>query len=102
MKKGDLYSPAIFILFAEVLSIALNFIFHNVELKGFVFRKWNDNINQLDYIDDIVIFVSTNKKALNLMMDVPRDYKPQSGQLIHKEKNAFLLYQKTNHVHIRE
>lgn len=41
--------------------------------------KWNDNINHQAYVDDIVIFIYTDKKSLQLIMDTFRDYEAQYG-----------------------
>jgi len=69
VKQGDPLSPALFILAAEVLSRALNNLFHNQDFTRYGMPKWSDDINHLAYADDTVIFVSAEKKSLDLVME---------------------------------
>lgn len=102
VKQGDPLSPTLFILITEVLSKSLNSLFDNSEFKGYAMPKWSDNINHLAYANDTIIFVSTEKKSSQLVMQVLNDYEEQSGQLINKEKSSFVVYHKIAHAHISE
>lgn len=74
MKQGDLLSPVLFILTAEVLSKALNKLFYNNEFKSFKMRKWSANLNHLSYVDDTIIFATADKKFLQLIMEILEQY----------------------------
>lgn len=94
LKQRDPLSPALFIITAEVLFKALNNLFENNEFKGFGIPKWSDRLNHLAYADDIKIFVTAEKKSLQLIMEVLTSYENQSEQKINKEKSFFYMYSK--------
>lgn len=56
--------------------------------------KWSENIDHLAYAYDTIIFTSTDKFSLQMIMGVLKDYESQSGQLINKEKSFFFVYHK--------
>lgn len=61
VKQGDPLSPALFILAAEVLSKNLNELFNNKDFKGFGVPKWSEQINNLSYADNTIIFTNADK-----------------------------------------
>lgn len=64
--------------------------------------KWSDDINHQAYVDDTIIFVSADKKSLQLVMQVSNDYEEHSSQLINKVKCVFLVYHKIDHAYINK
>ncbi|XP_060190534.1 uncharacterized protein LOC132619737 [Lycium barbarum] len=74
VKEGDPLSPTLFILAAEVLSRNLNNL-HNVpQFRGFGMPNWSPKVNHLAYVDDMIIFSSTDVMSLQLIMEVLRKY----------------------------
>ncbi|XP_019263971.1 PREDICTED: uncharacterized protein LOC109241667 [Nicotiana attenuata] len=90
LKQGDLLSPSLFILAAEVLSRSLNNLHHNENFTRFSMNKRGPQINHLAYVDDIVIFCGGNSKTVNLVIKEIRKYEKASGQLVNKDKGFFL------------
>lgn len=84
---GDPFSLAFFIIVVEVLSRALNSRFYEPGYRCYEMPKWSENINQLDYAYDTIIFVSTEKYSLQMIMRILKVYENQSGQLINKNKS---------------
>ncbi|KAH0700880.1 hypothetical protein KY284_015095 [Solanum tuberosum] len=91
VEQGDPLSPTLFILAAEVLSRALNNLFHNQDFTRYGMPKWSDVIYSLAYADDTVIFIIAEKKSLDLVMERLGIYEDQSGQMINKEKSCFYV-----------
>ncbi|KAH0695912.1 hypothetical protein KY289_013394 [Solanum tuberosum] len=91
VEQGDPLSPTLFILAAEVLSRALNNLFHNQDFTRYGMPKWSDVIYNLAYADDTVIFIIAEKKSLDLVMERLGIYEDQSGQMINKEKSCFYV-----------
>ncbi|XP_059289054.1 uncharacterized protein LOC132042545 [Lycium ferocissimum] len=56
VKPGDPLSPAVFIIAAEVLSIALNSLFDQPGFVVYGMPKWSAKLNHLAYADDTSIF----------------------------------------------
>lgn len=98
VKQGDPLSPALFILIVDVLSRALNHLSDDFNFKEFGLPKWSEKINHFAYADDIVIFASSDKKSLQLIMDTSHLYEVQSGQLITKSKCFFYLHNKASQI----
>lgn len=63
-----------FIFAIEVLSKALNSLFHNENFKGYDMPEWSDKINHLAYTGDTIIFMSTNVASLKLIMNIHEKY----------------------------
>lgn len=61
VQQGDHLSPALFILIVEVLSRALNHLFEDDLFVGYGLPKWSTNLNHLAYVDDTIIFASSNE-----------------------------------------
>ncbi|WMV23932.1 hypothetical protein MTR67_017317 [Solanum verrucosum] len=91
LKQGDHLSPALFILGAEVLSRLLNSLHQIPSYKGFFMEPKGPQINHLSFADDVIIFASTDRHSLKLIMDMLGDYEHTSGQLINKEKSHFMI-----------
>lgn len=94
VKQGDPLSPILFILSAEVLSRAINSLFENGLFVGYGLPKWSANLNHFVYVDDAIIFSSTNKYSLERIMGTLQEYESESGQKVNREKSAFYVYQK--------
>lgn len=54
--------------------------------------KWSPYVNNLAY-DDIIIFTSTDKLSLELIMSTLVEYETVCGQLINKAKGVFMHHQ---------
>ncbi|XP_075080159.1 uncharacterized protein LOC142165521 [Nicotiana tabacum] len=96
IKQGDHVSPTLFILAAEALSRGLNALHTNLYFCGFGMPKWSPKINHLAYADDMIIFSSSDKTYLILIMQVLKAYENASGQLVNKTKSAVYLHHLTN------
>lgn len=55
-------------------------------------EKRGTQINYLSFVDDIIIFLSSRSKTLELIMKVLAVYKGVSGQLINKNKSHFIMH----------
>ncbi|WMV30207.1 hypothetical protein MTR67_023592 [Solanum verrucosum] len=91
LKKGDHLSPAKFILGVEVLNRLLNSLHQNINYRGFFMKPRGPQINHLSFADDVIIFASTNRHSLKLIMDRLGEYESTSGQLINKAKSHFMV-----------
>ena len=91
LKQGGPLSPALFILGAEVLTRMLNNIYDNPIYKGFYMKPKGPQINHLCFADDVIIFTSTNRDSLQIVMNILADYEQVSQQLINKQKNYFMV-----------
>lgn len=60
MKQEKPLSLALFILSAQDLSRAQNFLFEDAESIGYGLSKWCSNLNHVEYEDDTTFFTSTN------------------------------------------
>ncbi|XP_059290999.1 uncharacterized protein LOC132044521 [Lycium ferocissimum] len=69
VRQGDPLSPALFILTAEVLSMALNSLFEKDSFRGYGMPKWSTKLNHLSYADDTIIFASADKASLEMIVD---------------------------------
>ncbi|XP_075084960.1 uncharacterized protein LOC142168203 [Nicotiana tabacum] len=92
VKQGDSLSPSLFILSIEVLSRSLNKLFENQKFKGFGMPKWTDPLNHLTYVDDTIIFASTDPLFLEKIIKVLYKYEHTSGQMINKTKSSFYMH----------
>ncbi|XP_059281337.1 uncharacterized protein LOC132035032 [Lycium ferocissimum] len=66
LKQGNPLSLALFIIVAETLSRALNYLYHNDRFSGFTMHKKGPQINHLSYADDIVLLLLAIKSLLSL------------------------------------
>nr|XP_016466901.1 PREDICTED: uncharacterized protein LOC107789578 [Nicotiana tabacum] len=96
VKQGDPISPTLFILVAEALSRGLNALHTNLYFCGFGMPKWSPKINHLAYVDDMIIFSSSDETSLMLIMQVMNAYEAASGQLVNKTKSAVYLHHLTH------
>lgn len=94
MKQGDTLSPILFIIGAEVLSRSLNLLNRKDNFISYGLARWSEKVNHLSYADDTILFCSTNKKSVRIMMEVLRSYEKVSGQLINLAKSFFYLHDK--------
>nr|XP_009786255.1 PREDICTED: uncharacterized protein LOC104234397 [Nicotiana sylvestris] len=96
VKQGDPVSPTLFILAAETLSRGLNALHTNLYFCGFGMPKWSPKINHLAYVDDMLIFSSSDETSLMLIMQVLNTYEAASGQLVNKTKSDVYLHHLTD------
>lgn len=96
LKQGDPLSPALFILGAEVLSRNLNALHSNQLYKGFLMESKRPQINYLSFANDIIIFASTDRHSLELIIETLPSYKVVSDQLVNKEKSNFVVTDNTS------
>ncbi|XP_059302342.1 uncharacterized mitochondrial protein AtMg01250-like [Lycium ferocissimum] len=94
VKQGDSFSPALFILVAEVLSMALNSLFEKDSFRGYGMPKWSANLNHLSYTDDTIIVASVGKASLEMIMSILHEYERVSGQKINANKSCFYMHKK--------
>ncbi|XP_060181404.1 uncharacterized protein LOC132611010 [Lycium barbarum] len=96
VKQGDPLSPALFIIAAEALSRALNFLFDQPGFVGYGMPKWSADFNHLAYTDDTIIFSAAHNQSLQMIMDTLQEYEKVSGQLINKRKSFFYMFNKVS------
>lgn len=94
VKQGDPLSPLLFIIGAEALSRSLNLLNEEDKFIGYGLPRWSNRINHLSYADNTILFCSTNKRSVKMMMKVLRNYERVSGQLINLTKSFFYLHDK--------
>lgn len=102
VKQGDPLSLTLFILAAEALSRGLNTLHLNLYFCGFELPEWSPNINHLTYVDDTIIFSSSDATSLQLIMKVLTAYEVASGQLINKAKSVVYMHHSTSDVVARK
>lgn len=93
--KGDPLSPALFILGAEVSSRSLNALHFNQMYEGFQMEVKGPQINHLSFADDIIIFASTDRDSLQLIMNTLAVYEEVSDQLVSKGNSHFMITSNT-------
>jgi len=91
LKQGDPFSPALFILGAEVLSRMLNNIYLNQNYQGFHMEPRGPQINHLSFADDVIIFTSGKRLDIQLIMKTLITYEQVSNQLINRDKSHFMI-----------
>lgn len=94
LNEVDPLSPTLFIIVAEVLSRGFDSLHGDEEFRGYRLSKWSLQINHLAYIDDLILFLSGNRKSIIKMMHVLRRYEEVSGQLINKSKRFSICMKK--------
>ncbi|WMV45632.1 hypothetical protein MTR67_039017 [Solanum verrucosum] len=95
LKQGDPLSPSLFILGAEILSRMLNMLHHHQRYKNFQMEIRGPQINHLSFADDIIIFSSTTRDTLQMIMKTLSTYESVYDQLINKEKSHFMGLENT-------
>ncbi|XP_019253806.1 PREDICTED: uncharacterized protein LOC109232489 [Nicotiana attenuata] len=93
VKQGDPVSPTLFILAAEAPSRGLNALHKNLYFCGYGMPKWSPKINHLAYVDNMIIFSSSDGTSLLLIMEVFSAYEAASGQLVNRNKSVVYLHQ---------
>nr|XP_016466227.1 PREDICTED: uncharacterized protein LOC107788988 [Nicotiana tabacum] len=96
VKQGDPLSPTLFILAAEAMSRGLSALHLSLYFCGFGLPKWSPKVNYLVYIDDTIIFSSSDATSLQLIMEVLTSYEVASRQLINKAKSAIYMHHSTS------
>ena len=92
IRQGDPISPGLFVLCVEVLSLHLNSLSRRPGFVPFKVPKGCPIVTHLAYADDIIIFSSSMKRSLQLVMQVLEDYKSISGQKVNQQKSGFLSH----------
>ncbi|XP_015159687.1 uncharacterized protein [Solanum tuberosum] len=91
LKQGDPLSPGLFILGAEMLSRMLNHLHQTPIYKGFNMERKGPQINHLNFADDVIIFASSDKDSMKLIIDTLGDYEHASDQLTNRDKSHFMV-----------
>nr|XP_016460879.1 PREDICTED: uncharacterized protein LOC107784288 [Nicotiana tabacum] len=78
------------------MSRGLNSLHTNLYFCGFGMPKWSPKINHLSYVDDTIIFSSSDENSLRLVMEVLQAYESSSSQLVNKAKSAIYLHHLTD------
>lgn len=94
LKQGDLLSPTLFIIAAEVLARSFNRLFVDPMFIGYEMPKWSPKINHLSYADDTILFCSTHTGSMKKMINILREYEVVSGQMVNLDKSLFYLHEK--------
>ena len=74
LKQGDPLSPSLFILGEEVVSRMLNMLHQQQHYKNFQMESRGPQINHLSFADDIIIFSSTTRDTLHMIMKTLATY----------------------------
>lgn len=69
-KQGYPLSPTLFILSSEVMTTVLNQLFNDDGFVGYGMIKWSSNLNHLAYIDDKIIFSSSNRFSMENIIKI--------------------------------
>lgn len=91
LMQGDPLSPSLFISRAEMLPILLNMFNCHPNYHSFVMYPKGHQINNLSFVDDVIIFTSRNRESLKLIMQTLSTYKDVSGQLLNQNKRNFMV-----------
>lgn len=70
LKKGDPFSPALFILGVEVLSRSLNRLYINPNFHGFFMDLRGPLVNHMSFADHFILFTVRRSKTLELIMQI--------------------------------
>lgn len=93
MNQGDPLSPALFILSAEVLTRALNDLIDGTQYIGYGLPEWSPNLIHLAFVDDTIIFSSTNGYSLWKIIGILQEYEKISIWKVNKENSCYYLHQ---------
>ncbi|KAK4706536.1 hypothetical protein R3W88_033903 [Solanum pinnatisectum] len=74
----------------------LNLIHQNPMYKGFSMQHRGPQINHLSFADDVIIFTSTDRYSMSLIMNTLKEYELTSDQLNKKEKSHFMVPSNTS------
>ncbi|XP_049405105.1 uncharacterized protein LOC125868520 [Solanum stenotomum] len=58
---------------------------------GFSMESKGPQINLLSFADDVIVFTSTDRQSMKLIMDTLEEYEHTSDQLINKEKSHLMV-----------
>ncbi|WMV32822.1 hypothetical protein MTR67_026207 [Solanum verrucosum] len=78
LKQGDPLSPSLFILGADILSRMLNMLHHHQRYKNYQMEIREPQINHLSFADDIIIFSSTTRDTLLMILKTLSTYESVS------------------------
>ena len=85
VRQGDPLSPYLFILAAEILSVAIR---NEDSIKGFNINGIETKISQ--YADDTLIFLDGSKRSLLKVIDILDKFKKCSGLCINYDKSEVI------------
>lgn len=92
VKQGDPLSPNLFILAAEVMSRALNYLIQREELKCYGMPRGSRKVNHLAFADDMIIICKAEVRTMQLITETLKKYEDISGQNVNKEKSTIYLH----------
>ncbi|WMV08983.1 hypothetical protein MTR67_002368 [Solanum verrucosum] len=70
----------------------LNHLHQNPIYKGFNMEPKGPQINHLSFADDVIIFTSSDRYSMKLIMDTLGEYEHAFDQLINREKSHFMVH----------
>ncbi|KAK4707107.1 hypothetical protein R3W88_033321 [Solanum pinnatisectum] len=74
----------------------LNLIHQNPMYRGFRMKQKGPQIKHLSFADDVIIFTSTDRHSMKIIMNTLKEYEHTSDQLINKEKSHFMIPSNTS------
>lgn len=82
LRQGDPFSPALFVIGAEVLSRGLNNLVSMPRYVGFRVPQGYPPVTHLAFADDVLILANGVSSSLRRVMQVLDLYQQSSGQLV--------------------
>lgn len=92
LKQGDPY-PQLYSSWGLKFCLDYSTFFTNIIL--FQMKVRGPQINHLNFADDVIIFASSDKCSLQLIMQTLSSYETDSDQLINKDKSYFMILSNT-------
>ena len=92
LRQGDLLSPALFVIGAEVLSRGLNNLAAQTSFQGFRVPQGCPGVTHLAFADDVLILANGSIAALRRVMSVLDMYQRSSGQMVNTQKSGYLVH----------
>lgn len=77
------------------MSKSLNNLFSDDKFVGFGLPKRSQQVKQLSYIDNTIMFRLGDKYSIHRMMKVLCQYEQVSGQMINMDKSFYYIHEKT-------
>lgn len=88
LRQGDPLSPALFVIFSNILSRMIDVAVIQKELNGIKVSQSSPTISHLMYADDVVIYCKATKGEVNSVCRLLRQYCRATGQEINWGKSA--------------
>lgn len=95
IRQGDLISPYLFILCAEVLSSHLQYADHIRMLSGVPTSSKGPHLNHLFFADDSLIFCKAQPENWNILTAILSSYERASKQMLNRDKTSIFFNRNT-------